>query len=270
MKDGVTTFYITSIANSGTAPGDTAPAATMSYTAINGTVGTAITTVTPTLTGLLGASNITYTHVGNLPAGLSLDTASGAISGTPTAVGATTVTITGAYTNALGLSKTLSTTVAINVVATSTAKPALVGSVGKATGAVPNTVYQVSTDGNTWTDVTANSSGELILAAGTYSVKVKATATVQTNVVVSAVTVTGVAVTTQPTKTTYNVGDALDLSNLVVTLTKSNGTTEAVALADFAANGITLSIQNGATLTAADTTLTITVNGKTAKRNITL
>ncbi|WP_252501983.1 S-layer homology domain-containing protein [Sporosarcina sp. Marseille-Q4943] len=58
-----------------------------------------------------------------------------------------------------------------------TATPQLVDGTGKLTGGVPNTVYLVSTDGTTWTDATANASGELTLAPGTYSVKVKATST---------------------------------------------------------------------------------------------
>lgn len=71
--------------------------------------------------------------------------------------------------------------------------PSLTGGVLKATNATPNAVYQVSTDGNTWTDVTASATGELTLAAGTYSVKVKAStdgftpeSVAQTNLVVTA------------------------------------------------------------------------------------
>ena len=47
------------------------------------------------------------------------------------------------------------------------------------------------------------------------------------------ISVTGVAVKTPQTKVTYNDGDSLDLTGLVVTLTKSNGTTEDVAFVDF-------------------------------------
>ncbi|MEG0332577.1 MAG: hypothetical protein RR637_09310 [Clostridium sp.] len=68
--------------------------------------------------------------------------------------------------------------------------PNLTGGILKATGATAGTVYQVSTNGTIWTDVTASSAGELTLAAGTYSIKVKATeltpeSDAQANVVVT-------------------------------------------------------------------------------------
>ena len=89
-------------------------------------------------------------------------------------------------------------------------------------------------------------------------------------ITVNAVTVTGVSVKTPPSKVTYFAGDALNLSGLVVTLYKSNGTTEDVSLADFAAKGITTSPANGATLNTNDKKVTITVNGKKATQPITV
>ena len=84
------------------------------------------------------------------------------------------------------------------------------------------------------------------------------------------VNVTAVAVKTAPAKTTYTEGEALDLTGLVVTLTKSDGTSEDVALADFAANGITTEPAAGAILAASDTEVAITVNDKTALQAITV
>ena len=89
-------------------------------------------------------------------------------------------------------------------------------------------------------------------------------------ITVNAVTVTGVAVKTPQTKVTYNDGDSLDLTGLVVTLTKSNGTTEDVAFVDFGSKGITVSPTNGAALTTSNNALTVTVNGKTASQAITV
>jgi len=89
-------------------------------------------------------------------------------------------------------------------------------------------------------------------------------------ITVNAVTVTGVSVKTPPSKVTYYAGDALDLSGLVVTLTKSNSTTEDVALANFAAKGITTSPTNGAALNTSNTAVTISVNGKTTTQPITV
>lgn len=203
VKDGVTTFNIYNIAASGSKPTDTAPAApTVTYADINGTVGTAITAVTPAVTGL-PAGALTFTAA-NLPAGLTIDAKTGVISGTPTAVAATTVTVNGAYTNAAGLPVSLASTVKINVVA-----------------AAP-------------------------------------------------VTVTSVAVKTPPAKVDYAKGDKLDLTGLVVTLTKSDSTTEDVAFADFAAKNITTSILNDAVLDETNKTVTITVNGKSVDQAITV
>lgn len=76
--------------------------------------------------------------------------------------------------------------------------------------------------------------------------------------------ITGIAIKTAPEKVTYTEGDPLDLTGLVVTQSKSDGTDEDTALADFAANGITTSPVNGAILTTADSAVVIAVNGKTA------
>nr|WP_256371002.1 5'-nucleotidase C-terminal domain-containing protein [Psychrobacillus sp. OK028] len=72
------------------------------------------------------------------------------------------------------------------------------------------------------------------------------------------VTVTGAAISTPPTKTTYQEGDTLDLTGLVITLTKSNETTENVGYEDFAAKGITVSKEHGSILTTTDSSVTIT------------
>jgi len=79
-----------------------------------------------------------------------------------------------------------------------------------------------------------------------------------------------VTVKTAPTKVSYNVGDNLDLTGLVVTLQKSNGSTEDVGLADFASKGITVSPTNGTALTMSNNTVTITVSGKTVTQAITV
>ena len=76
--------------------------------------------------------------------------------------------------------------------------------------------------------------------------------------------ITGIVIKTAPDKVTYTEGEPLDLTGLVVTLSKSDGTDEDTALADFAANGITTSPVNGAILTTADSAVVIAVNGKTA------
>ena len=72
------------------------------------------------------------------------------------------------------------------------------------------------------------------------------------------VTVTDVTVSTPPIKTMYQEGDALDLTGLVITLMKSDGTTEEVGYENFATRGITVSKEHGSILTTMDTGVTIT------------
>ncbi len=72
------------------------------------------------------------------------------------------------------------------------------------------------------------------------------------------VTITGIAVKTEPAKITYTEGEELNLAGLVVTLIKSDSSTEDVALVDFADKGITVSIADGTLLTLTDTKVTIT------------
>jgi len=77
------------------APMPVAPIITTPAGALQGTVGTAFTPYSITATG----APFTFTATG-LPAGLSIDTATGTISGTPTAAGTASATITA--TNAVG------------------------------------------------------------------------------------------------------------------------------------------------------------------------
>ncbi|WKY44365.1 InlB B-repeat-containing protein [Eubacteriaceae bacterium ES2] len=86
-------------------------------------------------------------------------------------------------------------------------------------------------------------------------------------ITVNTVTVTGVTVKTAPTKTTYIEGQTLDLSGLVVTLSKSNLSTEDVAFADFASKGLTTSPANGATLVTTNTNVTITYTASSQNAN---
>lgn len=94
--------------------------------------------------------------------------------------------------------------------------------------------------------------------------------TFESKVVKAEVTVSSVAVKEAPTKVTYTAGEKLDLSGLIVTLTKSDASTEDVAFADFAAKGITTNKANDSVLTAEDTKVVITVNGKTVEQPITV
>lgn len=89
-----------------------------------------------------------------------------------------------------------------------------------------------------------------------------------TNLWESENSITGVSVKTPPTKVVYTAGDMLNLTGLIVTLTKSDETTEDVGLANFASRGITVAPSHNTRLATTHDKVTITVNGKTAEQEI--
>ncbi|MDP2217331.1 MAG: PGF-pre-PGF domain-containing protein [Methanolobus sp.] len=98
------------------------------------------------------------------------------------------------------------------------------------------------------------------------------TATQAINVNAVPVTITNVSIKTAPSKVTYTEGDALDLNGLVITLTRSNSSTEDVAFANFNSKGIVVAPANGIILTTTNTSVTIThtESGETATQTITV
>lgn len=81
-------------------------------------------------------------------------------------------------------------------------------------------------------------------------------------ITVNAVVPVSIAVTTPPTKTEYMMGDALDLSGIVITATLNNGATSNVT------NQCSFSPANGATLGINDNVITITYQNLTTTQNI--
>ncbi len=84
-----------------------------------------------------------------------------------------------------------------------------------------------------------------------------------------AITITGIAVKTQPSDLVYKIGENLNLADLVVTLTYSDSSTEDIALGSFAARNITVSPANGTKLSAAhhNKPVMVSCSGKTASIN---
>jgi hypothetical protein len=74
-------------------------------------------------------------------------------------------------------------------------------------------------------------------------------------------TLTGIEVTTQPTKNTYNIGETLDTAGMVVTASYSDGTD--VAVTDYTTSGFS-------STTGGDKTVTVTYEGKTATFSVTV
>jgi|GEM_PF-1163003 len=90
------------------------------------------------------------------------------------------------------------------------------------------------------------------------------TKTTSINLTITAVAVTSISITTQPSKTSYATGEAFNTTGLVVTASYNNGTSGAVT-------GYTTSPANGATLSTAGTqTITVTYSGKTTTFTVTV
>jgi hypothetical protein len=84
--------------------------------------------------------------------------------------------------------------------------------------------------------------------------------------------VSSVTIKTPPAKTTYNVGDALDLAGLVITLNKSDESSEDIAFDNFSSKGITVNPVNGQTLIKESSVviITYTKDDKSAYQNLTI
>jgi hypothetical protein len=190
------------------APG--APVITSSGTA-TGTIGTAFTYNT-----VASPTPTSYAETGTLPAGLTFSTSTGAITGTPTAAGSTTVSITA--TNAGGTSAPLSLTITINATAST---PSMI-SLGTATGTVSSAFTYVSSATNVPTSYAETGT----LPAGlTFS------------------TTTG-AITGTPT--------AAGTSTISITATNGTGTSSALSVAiTVYASGVAPTITSATTATAA-------------------
>jgi len=80
---------------------------------------------------------------------------------------------------------------------------------------------------------------------------------------VTVISVTSIAITRQPTKTTYNAGEALDLTGIVVTATYSNGTSGQTTITNSNVTGFNSNNEG-------QQRLTVTVAGRTATFNVTV
>ena len=85
-------------------------------------------------------------------------------------------------------------------------------------------------------------------------------------------TVSGIEIKTAPTKTTYIEGEPLELTGLVITLTRTDESTEDIAFADFSTKGISTNPEDGAVLSPENikVTITHTASGKSVEQEITI
>ncbi len=83
-------------------------------------------------------------------------------------------------------------------------------------------------------------------------------------------TIQSIDIVTQPTKTTYNEGETLDLSGIELRLTDVNNISKTVRLEEFVKYNINVNPNNNAVLTATNTTVTLSVNSVNKEFNITI
>ena len=240
-----------------------------------------------------GDMPITWSADGELPDGLTLGSGTGIISGTPSAIG--TFGFTVKAENSVG-SDTQDFSIVIGTKLLSVTTPAAITGVANGTAktaaalGLPPTLTLVTGSGNmsgnvTW-DVASSAYDPSSIAEQTFAVSgtvtlpgsvrnsdgVSLDVTVSVTVNAAPVTVTSVTIKTAPARTTYTVGEALDLSGLAVTLHKSNTATEDIDFADFDIKGITTNPANGTVLSVGNTSVTVTytADGKFASQAITV
>lgn len=81
------------------------------------------------------------------------------------------------------------------------------------------------------------------------------------------ITVSGIAVSTPPTKTTYSLNEAVDLTGLKITATWTEGPTTEV---DYNSPGVTCVPAHGSTITEVISSIAIAYKGKSTTQSITI
>ena len=125
----------------------------------------------------------------------------------------------------------------------------------------PASGYQIASVTNNGTTVTSSVVIDTgVTNVGTYTLT-SISAAVTLAVTVEAIVVSSIAITTQPTKTTYTAGETFDPTGMVVTATYSDTHTAAVTTYTYSPDG---------ELATTDTTVTVTFEEKTATVSITV
>ena len=88
------------------------------------------------------------------------------------------------------------------------------------------------------------------------------------NLPAEGISINSISIKTAPDKTAYTPGDKLDLTGLVITLMKSDGTAEDISLTAFPDRGIAADPAHGAVLSAQDQMVSISIEGKTVTQKI--
>lgn len=159
------------------------------------------------------------------------------------------------------------TITAIEITTNPTKTAYYVGDALDLTGMVVEATY-VDGDKATITDYTSSpANGSTLSEAGDVTVTISAGGKSDTiDVTVTAVVLTSIEVATEPTKTTYNINETLDLTGMVVKAVYTNGDKETLASTDYAtspADGDTLD-------TTGEVTVTVTYEEKTTSFKVTV
>lgn len=281
-SDSVT--IVVAAAGGGGGGGGAAPTATVAVATVSGVAGTALTAVTP-VTGTGGTGTLTYSISPALGNGLSFNTATGQITGTPTAAAAaTTYTVTVTDT----ASKTATGTFSLSVTGgTGPSATAAVATVNAVAGAALTAVTPVTGSGGTGTLTYAISpalgNG---LSFNTANGQITGTPTVAAAATTYTVTVTDTASKTASATFSLNItAAALSASTAVATVNAQAGTaltpvTPVIgtggsgaltyAISPALGNGLSFSASNGQitgtpTAAAAAVTYTVTVTDAASK-----
>jgi len=162
--------------------------------------------------------------------------------------------------------KTTTYTISIAKADGPAAPTGLSGAGGKITGTTTAMEYSATTDFASTIDCTDSETTGM--AAGTYYVRVKATATHEAGayatVIVSPAEITGISVNSSTHKTAYKVGDTLDVTGLTILVDMSYGSDPTVEVNAGMVSGF------NSEAVAGSQTLTITYEGKTATYNISI
>lgn len=255
------------------------PALSLSYTAPSSlTIGTDIEDMEPTVSNGNGSYTFAVKDGSALPDGLTLDEDSGIISGTPTTYSASSVQVTITVTDN-GDNDTAETTVTFPAVSkkantvtfTTTAAQFVEGqpvsfTAEAASGGTIN--YEYKTKDAADSEYTANTP----TAPGSYTVRATAagdatwqSASATHNFTIVAKAVESIAVTKNPDKTDYVVGQTLDTAGMVVTATYNDNSTNVVTNDDCTVSPTTLDTAGKQTIT-----VTHTASGKTATFEVTV
>lgn len=199
------------------------------------------------------------------------------------AKGSATLTLTATYANG-GTTETSTKTCPVTVISivktvTSIAVTSLpttttyaLGSAFNSSGLVITATYDDASTASVTGYSLSPSNGSLLNTLGTQAIQVTYagfTTSFNVSVVQSLRTLSSIAVTTNPTKSTYNVGESFASSGLVVTGTFSDSTTETLTGYTLSINGVTIS--DGSPLSNAGAqTVNVDYQGYSTTFNITV